>query len=63
MAIFLANEDVEQLISMRDCIDSVERAYRELGMQRACGTLLTNWTNGIRDRNPRRRYAETCEAR
>ena len=33
------------------------------GLQRACGTLLTNWTNGIRDRNPRRRYAETCEAR
>jgi hypothetical protein len=26
-------------------------------------TLLTNWTNGIRERNPRRRYAETCEAR
>jgi hypothetical protein len=24
MAVFLANEDVEQLISMRDCIDSVE---------------------------------------
>jgi ornithine cyclodeaminase/alanine dehydrogenase-like protein (mu-crystallin family) len=35
MAIFLANEDVEQLISMRDCIDSVEQAYRELGMGRA----------------------------
>lgn len=35
MAIFLANEDVEQLISMRDCIDSVEHAYRELGMGRA----------------------------
>ena len=35
MALFLANEDVEQLISMRDCIDSVEQAYRELGMGRA----------------------------
>ncbi len=35
MAIFLANEDVEQLISMRDCIDGVEQAYRELGMGRA----------------------------
>ena len=35
MPIFLANEDVEQLISMRDCIDSVEQAYRELGMGRA----------------------------
>lgn len=35
MAIFLANQDVEQLISMRDCIDSVEQAYRELGMGRA----------------------------
>ena len=32
MAVFLANKDVEQLISMRDCIDSVEQAYRELGM-------------------------------
>jgi ornithine cyclodeaminase/alanine dehydrogenase-like protein (mu-crystallin family) len=35
MAIFLANEDVEELISMRDCIESVEQAYRELGMGRA----------------------------
>ena len=35
MAVFLANEDVEQLISMRDCIDSVEQAYRELGRGRA----------------------------
>ena len=35
MAIFLANQDVEHLISMRDCIDSVEQAYRELGMGRA----------------------------
>jgi hypothetical protein len=26
------------------------------------GTLSTNWTNGVRDRNPRRRNAETREA-
>lgn len=35
MAIFLANEDVQQLLTMDDYIDTVEKAYYELGMGRA----------------------------
>lgn len=35
MAIFLSNEDVQQLLTMRDYIDTVEHAYHELGMGRA----------------------------
>jgi ornithine cyclodeaminase/alanine dehydrogenase-like protein (mu-crystallin family) len=35
MAIFLANEDVQQLLTMGDYIDTVEKAYHELGMGRA----------------------------
>ena len=35
MALFLANEDVQQLLTMGDYIDAVEKAYYELGMGRA----------------------------
>jgi len=35
MAIFLSNEDVQQLLSMDDYIETVEQAYHELGMGRA----------------------------
>ncbi|MGZ8444539.1 MAG: ornithine cyclodeaminase family protein, partial [Candidatus Binatia bacterium] len=35
MALFLANEDVQQLLTMGDYIDAVEKAYHELGMGRA----------------------------
>ena len=35
MAIFLTNEDVQQLLTMGDYIDTVEKAYHELGMGRA----------------------------
>lgn len=35
MAIFLANEDVQRLLTMDDYIDTVEKAYCELGMGRA----------------------------
>ena len=35
MAIFLANEDVQRLLTMGDYIDTVEKAYHELGMGRA----------------------------
>lgn len=35
MAIFLANEDVQQLLSMSDYIETCEQAYFELGMGRA----------------------------
>ncbi len=35
MAIFLTNDDVQQLLSMGDYLETVERAYHELGMGRA----------------------------
>jgi len=35
MAIFLSNEDVAQLLTMDDYIETVEEAYHELGMGRA----------------------------
>lgn len=35
MALFLANEDVQQLLTMDDYINTVEKAYYELGMGRA----------------------------
>ena len=35
MAIFLSNEDVQQLLTMDDYIETVEQAYHELGMGRA----------------------------
>ena len=35
MALFLANQDVEQLLTMDDYIETVEQAYYELGMGRA----------------------------
>lgn len=35
MPIFLANEDVQQLLTMDDYIETVEKAYHELGMGRA----------------------------
>jgi len=37
-------------------------ASDKLFLVEGMGTLLTNWTNGIGDRNARR-YAETSEAR
>ena len=36
MALFLANEDVDQLLTIDDYIETVEKAYYELGMGRAC---------------------------
>lgn len=35
MALFLANQDVEELLTMDDYIEVVEKAYHELGMGRA----------------------------
>lgn len=31
----LSNEDVQELLTMKDCVDSIEEAYRELGAGRA----------------------------
>lgn len=41
MTLLLSNEDVERVLTMADCINAVEEAFRELGHARAVNALRT----------------------
>lgn len=63
MTLILTNADVEQLVTMRECIDIIEDGFRELGRGEASGRPRSLNYSPLRPGDPDDYYAlTTCDA-